>query len=104
VVGGCPCPRRNGPHDFDALVAERLAACVLRVRGVESTYVWNGVACRSGEDVLVVKTTRARWPKAVMAAVRARHPWECPLMLCVGAEDGWPAYLEWVRASVGETR
>jgi periplasmic divalent cation tolerance protein len=89
----------TGTKIADALVADRLAACVIRLPGVASTYVWNGETCRGVEDVLVIKTTRARW-EAVMAAVRALHPWECPMMVAVAVETGWPAYIDWVRGSV----
>ena len=39
-----------------ALVREKLAACVNRIPGVESTYTWEGRVERDTEDLLIVKT------------------------------------------------
>lgn len=87
--------------DFDtaqrianALVEERLAACVNFVPGMHSTYRWQGKVEHAGEVLLLVKTTRVRMP-AVQERIVALHPYELPEVLAVEA-GGLPAYLQWI--------
>ena len=92
------------PADADriaqALVEERLAACVTVLGPARSTYRWQGAVERADELPLLVKTTAARWPE-LRERLRALHPYDVPEMLALRPADGWPAYLDWVRA---ETR
>jgi periplasmic divalent cation tolerance protein len=81
----------------DALVGERLAACVTVLGAARSTYRWQGAVESAEELPLLLKTTAARWP-ALRERLRALHPYEVPEMLALRAADGWPAYLDWVRA------
>ena len=80
------------------LVDERLAACVTVLGAARSTYRWQDAVESADELPLLIKTTEARWP-ALRERLRALHPYEVPEMLAGRAEDGWPAYLDWVRAS-----
>ena len=82
----------------DALVEERLAACVNVLPGVQSTYRWEGQVQRAGEVLLLVKTVRVRLP-ALQERIVALHPYELPELLAVEA-GGLPAYLRWI---AGET-
>ena len=86
-----------------ALVEERLAACVTALGPARSTYRWQGAVESADELPLLIKTTAAAWP-ALRERLRALHPYEVPEMLCWRAADGWPAYLDWVRAEAGPTR
>jgi periplasmic divalent cation tolerance protein len=79
-----------------ALVEERLAACVTVLGPARSTYRWQGAVESADELPLLVKTTAERWPE-LRERLRALHPYEVPEMLAWRAEDGWPAYLDWVR-------
>jgi periplasmic divalent cation tolerance protein len=79
-----------------ALVEERLAACVTVLGAARSTYRWQGAVESADELPLLLKTTAARWP-ALRERLRALHPYEVPEMLAWRADDGWPAYLDWVR-------
>ncbi len=81
----------------EALVGERLAACVTVLGPARSTYRWQGAVESADELPLLVKTSAARWP-ALRERLRALHPYEVPEMLALRAADGWPAYLDWVRA------
>jgi periplasmic divalent cation tolerance protein len=79
-----------------AVVGERLAACVTVLGAARSTYRWQGAVESSQELPLLIKTTAARWP-ALRERLRALHPYDVPEMLAWRAADGWPAYLDWVR-------
>lgn len=84
----------------EALVDERLAACVNRIDGIHSTYRWQGTVERGVESLLIIKT-RASLVPAVVARVRALHVYTVPEVIALPIEDGNPAYLSWLDA---ETR
>lgn len=82
-----------------ALVAENLAACVNRVPGIESTYVWEGRVRTDAEILLLAKTTRARLAALTMR-VHALHPYELPEIVALPVCGGSERYLGWVRQSI----
>lgn len=83
----------------EALVAERLAACVNVLPPATSIYRWNGRVVREAEVVAWAKTTRGRLG-ALTAAIEGRHPYDVPCVVAYPATGGSAAYLDWVR---GET-
>jgi periplasmic divalent cation tolerance protein len=80
-----------------ALVSERLAACVNRLPGVQSTYRWQGQVEQADEVLLMIKTTSDRLD-ALTVRLRALHPYELPELVAVEVRSGLPAYLDWVVA------
>lgn len=90
----CPDPATAG-RIADALVEERLAACVNLLPGLQSVYRWQGQLQRDTEVLLLIKTTRARYP-ALQARLPQLHPYELPELLAVESTAGLPAYLQWV--------
>jgi periplasmic divalent cation tolerance protein len=80
-----------------ALVDERLAACVNRLPGVQSTYRWQGRVEQADEVLLLIKTTADRL-EALTARLRTLHPYELPELVVVEVRAGLPAYLDWVTA------
>jgi len=82
----------------DALVEERLAACVNRLPGVQSTYRWKGEVCREPEQMLLIKTAGERF-EAMKSRLLALHPYELPELIVVEVASGHAAYLDWVVAS-----
>jgi periplasmic divalent cation tolerance protein len=92
----CSCPDGDSADRIaEALVAERLAACVSRLPGVRSTYRWEGAVERADEVLLLIKTTAARLD-ALVARIQALHPYELPEVIAVEATGGSAAYLAWV--------
>ena len=81
----------------EALVEQRLAACVNILAPCRSVYRWKGAVQRDEEHPLLIKTTEERYP-ALEAAIRAAHPYELPEIVAVPIERGLPAYLDWVAA------
>ena len=88
--------REVGARLAQALVGERLAACVSVVPGVSSIYRWKGEIQQDAEVLLIVKTTRARC-EALATRVRDLHPYDLPEVLALPAVGGSEAYLDWVR-------
>lgn len=100
VVAVSTCPDETTARQIaETLVSERLAACVNRVPGVQSTYVWDGQLQNDTETLLVIKTTAERIPE-VEARLKALHPYELPEWLVLPVSDGSEPYLEWVRQGV----
>lgn len=81
-----------------ALVGERLAACGNVVPGLRSIFRWEGKVRGQAEALLVIKTTRRRFP-ALRARVLALHPYQVPEILALPVEAGDAAYLDWIASS-----
>lgn len=96
LVCFCTCPdTESATRLADALVGERLAACVNVVPGLRSVYRWHGEIERSDEILLLIKTTRDRLD-ALTVRVRDLHPYELPEVVAVEVAGGLSTYLDWV--------
>lgn len=82
-----------------ALVEEHLAACANVVPGMVSLFWWEGEVQRSGEALLILKTTAAGL-RALEARLLELHPYDVPEVLALGVQDGHEPYLAWVREEV----
>jgi len=89
---------RSAARISDALVGERLAACVTVVAGARSTYRWKGKIERAREAVLLVKT-RAALVRRVERRVRELHPYDVPEILALPVSSGEASYLRWLGES-----
>jgi periplasmic divalent cation tolerance protein len=78
-----------------ALVEEGLAACVNILPPMRSIYKWKGKIETANEQLLVIKSTLARFP-AIRDRLRALHPYELPEIIAVPIADGLPEYLAWL--------
>ena len=95
----CTCPNaESARHLAEALVGERLAACVNHISGIQSTYRWKGEVTTDTEELLLIKTTATRF-EALKERVLALHPYELPELIAVPVERGHTPYLDWVRAA-----
>jgi periplasmic divalent cation tolerance protein len=81
----------------EALVREKLAACVNIHGGMRSVYEWKGAVEKQDEAAAFIKT-RAALKEKVMTRLRALHPYEVPAMLVLPILGGNEDYLEWARA------
>ncbi len=79
----------------DALVNENLAACVNILAGCTSIYRWEGKLNHTEEVPLLIKTTRAAYPR-LQDRLQELHPYELPELIAVPVTTGLPAYLAWV--------
>jgi len=96
LVCFCTCPDADSATRLaDALVAERLAACVNVVPGLRSVYHWQGAIERSDETLLLIKTSRDRL-EALTMRVCDLHPYELPELVAVEVTGGLSTYLDWV--------
>jgi periplasmic divalent cation tolerance protein len=95
----CTCPADAAGRLAEALVGERLAACVNRIGPVQSTYTWQGAVESASETLLAIKTTAARFD-ALAKRLRELHPYDVPEIIATPVCAGLPEYLAWVRGSV----
>ena len=85
-----------------ALVQERLAACVNRISGLRSTYIWDARLQDEAEILLLIKTT-AGCLDQLQARLTSLHPYELPELLAIAVAGGNERYLDWVRKGVAGT-
>jgi periplasmic divalent cation tolerance protein len=87
----------------EALVAEKLAACVNILEGMQSIYVWEDTLQKDDEVVLIAKTAADRLP-ALVDRVKALHSYDCPCIVSFPIDGGHPDFLRWIAASVNASR
>lgn len=83
-----------------ALVTEGLAACAQVQGPLASTFHWGGKVDHATEWFCHLKTTAERYP-ALESRIRALHSYEVPEIVALPVAAGNPAYLAWVRATLG---
>jgi periplasmic divalent cation tolerance protein len=95
----CTCPGNTVAAEIStALIEQNLAACVNRVPGVKSWYRWEGHLQQDEEVLLLVKTTRTRYPD-VEDAIRKLHPAKLPEVIALPIVAGSEAYLQWLSSA-----
>lgn len=95
----CTCPDEAVAVDIArVLVKEGLAACVNRLSPVTSIYQWEGRLCEAPEQLLLIKTTPARY-EALEMRLKALHPYEIPEIIAVPVVAGSGQYLAWLKAA-----
>jgi periplasmic divalent cation tolerance protein len=92
----CSCPDETVALDIArVLVKEGLAGCVNRLAAVTSVYQWEGQLCEQPEQLLVIKTTPARY-EALEMRLKALHPYEIPEIIAIPVVTGSSQYLAWL--------
>ncbi len=95
----CSCPDESTALDIArVLVQEGLAACVNRLAPVTSIYQWEGQICEQSEQLLLIKTTPARY-EALEMRLKALHPYEIPEIIAIPVVTGSSQYLAWLAAA-----
>jgi periplasmic divalent cation tolerance protein len=77
------------------LVETGQVACANILPGIESIYRWEGAIVRDREAILIVKTVHDR-VDAVIATIRAEHPYSCPGIVALPIVGGLGDYLDWI--------
>lgn len=85
----------------NALVGERLAACVNIVSPIRSVYRWEGEVQTDTEHLMIIKTRADLVPK-LEARVKELHSYEVPEVIAIPIVAGAKSYLNWVLASTIE--
>ena len=94
--------RASAERLADALIGQRVAACVNILSPCRSVYRWKDAVQHDEEHPVLVKTTRERYA-ALETAIRSLHPYELPEIIAVPVTHGLPGYLQWVDAETRPT-
>lgn len=82
------------------LIANRLAACVNVLEGMQSFYRWQGQV-EEGREVVVLAKTRADLMTALTERVRQVHEYDCPCIVSWPLADGYQPFLDWIGQETG---
>ncbi|MDS4027549.1 MAG: divalent-cation tolerance protein CutA [Candidatus Contendobacter sp.] len=97
----CTCPDQAiAERIAEAVVGERLAACVNIVPGLTSIYRWEGRIQHDAEWLLLIKTRQAVYSR-LEARIRALHPYQVPEIIALPIQTGSAAYLDWIADNTG---
>ena len=97
----CTCPDQVVAERIaEAVVSERLAACVNLVPDVTSIYRWQGEIQRDAELLLIIKTRRTVYPQ-LEARIIELHPYQVPEIIALPIQAGSAAYLAWIADNTG---
>ena len=81
-----------------ALVEQELAACANIIPSVTSIFRWEGKVSEEAECLMVLKS-RTDLFEDLAGTVKRLHSYQVPEIIGIPIEQGWPAYLAWVRDS-----
>jgi periplasmic divalent cation tolerance protein len=96
----CTVPdAQTGKAIAETLVKEGLCACVNRVPGLSSHYIYEGEYCEDSEELLLIKTTAEAFDR-LRARIEALHPYDVPEIIATDIVDGNESYLAWLKHSV----
>jgi periplasmic divalent cation tolerance protein len=84
-----------------ALVESRLAACVNRLKAVQSIYRWQGKIESSEEVLLIVKTRRDLFER-LKEKIQQLHSYQVPEIIALPIIEGSENYLRWLDEDLAE--
>lgn len=93
------CDEAEALRIANALVEERLAACVSLLPAVQSIYRWQEKVETAKEVLLLVKTTEDSFPRLEKRIVEL-HSYDTPEIIGLPIVAGLPKYLRWVDEQV----
>jgi periplasmic divalent cation tolerance protein len=82
----------------EALLEEKLVACVNIAGRIRSLFHWQGAIARESESLLLMKT-RPECFDQLSHRVRELHSYDVPEVIAMPIMVGNPDYLAWIRES-----
>lgn len=96
----CACPNNNVAKNVaNALVSEKLAACVNILPGVTSVYAWQDNIETDTEVMLIIKTLVTHF-EPLNDRLAELHPYEVPEIVALNIQQGNNDYLNWITESL----
>jgi periplasmic divalent cation tolerance protein len=90
------CPGEEEGHKIaDALLKERLAACVNIVPGLKSKFWWTGKIHTAEESLLVVKTKKSVL-RELIKKVKSVHQYTNPEIIALPIIGGSKDFTKWI--------
>jgi periplasmic divalent cation tolerance protein len=81
-----------------ALVEEKRVACANILGEIRAIYRFGGALENTSETALLLKTARAQ-EAAVIARIKALHPYNNPAILTLPVLGGSPEFLAWIQTA-----
>lgn len=81
-----------------ALLDNKLAACVNIVAPINSLYLWQGDINDDEEVLLIVKSRAELFEQGLIPAVKEVHPYDVPEIIALPILLGDQDYLDWIEA------
>jgi periplasmic divalent cation tolerance protein len=91
---------KEGEKIGQALLEEKLAACVNIVPGLKSIFRWKGKISTDEEVLLLIKTKDTLFEKLKKRVIEL-HSYEVPEIIALGILAGNEKYLEWIKKETG---
>ena len=82
----------------EALVKNKLAACVSLAGKVSSVFWWQGKIDHAAEILLIAKSTKAKMP-GIIKLVKSLHSYSVPEIISLPVIGGNTGYLKWIDES-----
>ncbi|MCD6452043.1 MAG: divalent-cation tolerance protein CutA [Acidobacteria bacterium] len=83
----------------NALLEDRIAACVNIIPKIRSRYWWQGKIEKSGETLLLIKT-KENLVSRVEERIKSLHSYECPEVVAIEISEGSADYLDWIEQTL----
>ncbi|MDD3987810.1 MAG: divalent-cation tolerance protein CutA [Candidatus Omnitrophica bacterium] len=83
----------------NALIKNKLAACVNIVGKVESLFWWQGKVDKVNEVLLIIKSKKSLVPMLVKL-VKSMHSYKVPEIISLSITSGFKPYLNWIDESL----
>ncbi len=90
--------RKEAERIANALIKDRLAACVNIIENVRCLFWWKGKVDSAKEAILVIKTKRALFNR-LAKKVKSLHSYDVPEIIAMPVITGDKKYLEWIDGS-----
>ena len=82
-----------------ALIKNKLAACVNIAGNLQSIFRWEGKIDQAKEILLVVKSKKEKLNK-IIKLVKSLHSYETPEIIALPIVGGFKPYLNWINESL----
>lgn len=92
-------PKDKALEIAEAIVFEKLGACVNIIDEVNSIYWWKGKVEKDKESLLIVKTKSGKFDELI-SKVKSIHPYTVPEIIALPIVSGNLDYLRWIEESV----
>lgn len=79
-------------------IEKRMAACANIFQAHRSLYWWDGAVQNDDEVAMILKTSGERY-KDLETLIKDNHSYDVPCIVAMKAEEGNPAFLEWIEQS-----
>ncbi|MFC3033487.1 divalent-cation tolerance protein CutA [Pseudoalteromonas fenneropenaei] len=86
---------QQGKTLANALVEQKLAACVNLLPEIHSIYPWQGKICHDSECKMIIKTHCDKLA-ALQQLLLQLHPYDVPEVQVIAVVDGAQAYFNWM--------